>query len=66
MARSVSISTPIPTLEEFGKSLGISKKRQDSLLRVVRRDSKSGQLVERKRDSVGTFNENRTAFRTKK
>jgi hypothetical protein len=40
MARSVTISTPVPTLEEFGKSLGLSKSRRDSLLRLVRRDSK--------------------------
>jgi hypothetical protein len=42
MARSVNITTPVPTLEEFGKSLGLSKRRQDSLLRLVRRDSASG------------------------
>lgn len=34
MARSVTISTPIPTLEEFGKSLGLSKRRQALLLRL--------------------------------
>jgi hypothetical protein len=50
MARSVHITTPIPTLEEFGKSLGLSKLRQDSLLRLVRRDS-SGSITERRRDA---------------
>jgi hypothetical protein len=54
MARSVTISTPIPTLEEFGKSLGLSKNRQNSLLRLVRRDHSTGQfVVERRRDQSG-------------
>ena len=67
MARSVTISTPVPTLEEFGKSLGLSKSRQNSLLRLVRRDSKSGRfVVERRRDSSGASKERGTVFRTKK
>jgi len=41
MARSVQITTPIPTLKEFGKSLGLSKRRQDSLIRLVRGDKTS-------------------------
>lgn len=36
MGRSVIITTPMPTLEEFGKSLGISKRRQQTLLRLMR------------------------------
>lgn len=28
MVRSVRVTTPIPSLEEFGRSLGISKARQ--------------------------------------
>jgi len=31
MARSAKISTPIPSLEEFGRSIGISKTRQMAL-----------------------------------
>jgi hypothetical protein len=31
MARSVKITTPIPTLEEFGENLGLSKAKQRSL-----------------------------------
>ncbi len=42
MARSVTISTPIPTLEELGNSLGLSKSRQNSLLRLVDRRAKNG------------------------
>ena len=42
LARTVHITTPIPTLEEFGKSLGLSKTRQASLLRLVRRDTGTG------------------------
>jgi hypothetical protein len=66
MARSVTISTPVPTLEEFGKSLGLSKSRQDSLLRLVRRSSKSGAFVERHRDTSESSKERGTVFRTKK
>jgi len=32
MAHSVTITTPIPTLEELGESLGLSKSRQRSLI----------------------------------
>jgi hypothetical protein len=35
MMRSVKITTPIPSLEEFGKRLGLSKARQRSLIRIV-------------------------------
>ena len=35
MMRSVKITTPIPTLEEFGKSLGISKTRQKALMQII-------------------------------
>jgi hypothetical protein len=35
MTHSVVIATPIPTLEEFGKSLGISKARQKALMRII-------------------------------
>jgi hypothetical protein len=67
MARSVTISTPIPTLEEFGKSLGLSKSRQKSLLRLVRRDSKSGEfIVARRRDSSAASKIRATVFRTTK
>jgi hypothetical protein len=67
MARSVTISTPIPTLEEFGKSLGLSKSRQNSLLRLVRRDDKNGRvIVERRRDTSSIVKERDAAFRSKK
>ena len=35
MMRSAKITTPIPTLEEFGKRLGISKARQKALKRII-------------------------------
>ena len=67
MARSVTISTPVPTLEEFGESLGISKARQNSLLRLVKRDSKTGQFVMHRRAGTSTTaKEKGTVFRTKK
>jgi Uncharacterized protein conserved in bacteria (DUF2188) len=34
MARSVKITTPVPTLEEFGKRIGLSKSRQRALAPV--------------------------------
>jgi hypothetical protein len=49
MARSVHISTPIPTLEEVGKRLKISKARQQLLIEIVK-GSGNGQLSERRRD----------------
>jgi hypothetical protein len=66
MGRSVKISTPIPTLDEFGSSLGLSKKRQDSLLRVVHRSDKDGRLSERHRDVSVTDKKDSVAFRSKK
>ncbi len=35
MNRPVIVTTPIPTLEEFGKSLGLSKARQKALMQIV-------------------------------
>ena len=34
MARPVKITTPVPTLEEFGEKLGLSKSRRRSLAPV--------------------------------
>jgi hypothetical protein len=57
MARSVTISTPVPTLDEFGKSLGLSKSRRDSLLKLVRRNSVSGRFVTKKSAKSDTLRE---------
>lgn len=35
MTRSVIVTTPIPTLEEFGKALGLSKARQKAIMRIM-------------------------------
>jgi hypothetical protein len=35
MMRSVKITTPIPSLEEFGKRLGLSKARQKALMQIM-------------------------------
>jgi hypothetical protein len=62
MARSVHIKTPIPSLEEVGKSLGMSKSRQQRLIDIVgsngrvvsdRSRNMSGSLDGRHRDLVG-------------
>ena len=57
MAAPVKLRTAVPSIAEFGKSLGISEKRQKSLISFVKRDSSPGQFVTaRKGDgrSVGT------------
>jgi hypothetical protein len=51
MARTVTLRTPVPTLAEVGKSLGLSKARQRSLISIVKRDSISGSSVESGRRS---------------
>lgn len=54
MGRSVTITTPIPTLEEVGKRLKMSKARQQRLIEIVR-GSGNGQLPERRRDAPGSL-----------
>ncbi len=67
MPRSVTISTPVPTLEGLGESLGLSKRRQGVLLRLVRRGSTSGYAgVRRLRDTSGTVNEKVSGSSSKK
>jgi hypothetical protein len=62
MPRSVKITTPIPTLDEVGDSLGLSKARRNRLLAIVRsttndkfvtRRSKSDKAVAGTRKSNG-------------
>ena len=36
MSRQVLITTPIPTLDEVVKELGISKARRDSIIEIVK------------------------------
>jgi hypothetical protein len=55
MGRSVYITTPIPTLEEVGKRLKMSKARQQRPIEIVR-GSGSGQLSVRNRDASGSLN----------
>jgi hypothetical protein len=57
MMRSVKITTPIPTLEEFGKSLGISKARQKALLQIIM-STDSEQLTARQRGTVFDYRRN--------
>jgi hypothetical protein len=67
MPRSVTISTPIPTLEELGKRLGLSKRRQDALLRLMERDATSGRVgVRHRRGASGTGKEKATVARPKR
>ena len=51
MATSVKLRTAVPSVAEFGKSLGISEKRQKSLISLVKRDSPSGRFETQKSDS---------------
>ena len=48
-SRAVKITTPIPTLQQVGERLGLSKSRQNAVLSIVRRDSTEGMYVERTR-----------------
>jgi hypothetical protein len=54
MGRSVTITTPIPTLEEVGKRLKMSKARQRRLIEIVRGGG-NGQLSDRHRDASGSL-----------
>lgn len=49
MARTVKIKTPIPTLEEFGERLGLSKARRQTLAPVYIERRAHGDYVVRKR-----------------
>jgi hypothetical protein len=49
MARSVTITTPIPNLEEFGESLGLSKARQRSLTPIFVERRPQGDYAVRRR-----------------
>jgi hypothetical protein len=51
MARSVVITTPIPTLDEIGDRLGMSQARRQRLLRIVR-DAKTGEFLTHKSTST--------------
>lgn len=49
MARSVKITTPVPSLEEFGTALGLSKARQRSLAPVFVERRPDGSYAVQKR-----------------
>jgi hypothetical protein len=51
MPRSVTITTPIPTLEEFGEELGLSKARQRSLVPIFIERRGTGNYVVRRPNS---------------
>jgi hypothetical protein len=51
MAHSVKITTPIPTLEEFGENLGLSKARQRSLAPIFVERRPQGDYAVRRRGS---------------
>ena len=38
MTRSVKLDTAMPSLEEFGESLGLSKARQQSVVSIIKAD----------------------------
>ena len=62
MSRSVYITTPIPTLEEVGKSLKMSKARQQRLIEIMR-GSATGRPAVRHKAASGETNE---SVRTRK
>ncbi len=42
MTRSVKLDTAMPSLEEFGESLGLSKARQKSVVSIIKADPAMG------------------------
>ena len=54
MGRSVYITTPIPTLDEVGKSLKMSKARQQRLIEIVT-SSAPVRFSVRRRDASGSI-----------
>ena len=52
MAHSVTITGPVPTLEEFGKNLGLSKKEQKQLLQIIYGTAKPRVVAERRDDAA--------------
>jgi len=52
MATSVKLRTAVPSVAAFGKSLGISERRQRSLISLVKQDAPSG-LFRTARKSAG-------------
>jgi hypothetical protein len=52
MSRSVKITTPIPTLEEFGENLGLSKARQRSLAPIFVERLPQGEYAVRRPGAV--------------
>ena len=58
MGRSVTISTPIPTLEEVGKRLKMSKARQQRVIEIVRgKNSHMGSSIDDFMKQEGIFEE---------
>jgi hypothetical protein len=56
MGNSVTIITPIPTLEEVGKSLKISKARQKRLIEILTEKNCHLSVGSRHRDASDSFN----------
>jgi hypothetical protein len=51
-SRAVKLTTPIPTLDQVGERLGLSKARRETVLSIVRRDSTGRSYVEPARGDV--------------
>jgi hypothetical protein len=64
MARSVEITTPIPTLDEIGDRLGISQARRARLLRIMQ-NSTSKKFTKPGSDAQAVRAEKKAASRKK-
>lgn len=53
MGNSVKLRTAVPSVAEFGKSLGISQKRQRALISLVNNESDERRLAMRRKESAG-------------
>ena len=60
MATSVKLRTAVPSVSEFGKSLGISEKRQKALISLVKRDSVSGHFRDSRKGETQTVETTRS------
>lgn len=66
MSRSVSISTPIPSLDEVGKNLGIDGQRRDFLLKLAQRSVGAGRRRAEQTEASGQMNKSKPLSKGKR
>ena len=66
MATSVRLRTAVPSVSEFGKSLGISERVQKSLISLVKRNAAVGQFVKSRKGKTVELARSEKVFRAVK